>query len=567
MSKRILIIFALALVLVTGFIIFFLSGGDVESFSKKKNQAKIYDNWEESYKIEESNATGVSLFNELLEYRTKKTSVIIEEKIDSLALSDTNTTYIFIGNEFQLKTEEFDSIISRVYAGSNLFLAYKGISSNIFDFFFENSGFLWHFSEYVDVYTDTNLRMHTVFQGDTVAIKWNYFPFSKLKFEENEHISSINSLSEIDIYSNFLDIQIGSGHVFLHSNPELFQNYQLLSKNGYKHAEFVVQNIPENHTLKWLEIGRFTDDGSEFNGEDENSSGERDNSYLQFIFNNKSLTLALLVAILGIILFLIFRTKRSKPIVPYIPKTGNQALSFAETIKEIYFKQQTPFSILQVMKKNFYTAVNKQFFIDISKKEDQQNGVKHLSEKTGISLENISNIISKLETKERLSVDYNYLEETAQLQQQFYTQTGIIKASLKTKIEAKSKKFNRKIALSITLLCVGIASILTGFYLLHKAEGLGITFWPLGIIIASLGARLLALPLLEVTGNELVFYFIFSKAHTINIIDIQQIYVENNISHFLTVEGKRFTINHSEMSKYDKQSYEQFIFPLINKKL
>lgn len=556
MPKKTLFGFGLGVAVLTAVLLYFLGGGQKAIVGKNRT---VYDNWEDSYLPEESQAYGISLFNELLEYRTKKKSKLVEYELDSIALAENKSTYMFVGEKFQLKNNEFDSIINRVKKGANLFLAYKEISTNIYDYFFNESGFLWHYSQYINVNADTTYRICSVFQDDTIAIAWNLFSFDRFRIGENNDFGNLTSLSSIQKYSNFADIEIGNGHVYLHSNPELFQNYQLLSKNGFNYSQFVVSHIPESHQIKWLEIGRFDEKYSLF---EKDGEGERDTSFLQLIFQNKALTFALLIALFGLILFIIFRTKRTKPIIPYVAPSVNQSLNFAETIKEIYYKQQTPYSILQVMRKNFLIAVNKQFFVDISKGEKE---IKVLAEKANIEEKQIRYLLDRFETKEPTSVDYSYLEEVSGLQQQFYAKSGIIKSRVKEKSALKTKRFNRKIGLSVFIILLGISSILYGFYLLHRAEGFGISLWPLGILITILGARLYGLPVLKINENQLTFYPILGKKQKITVDLIHQIRIEGNKIIFETHDQKTFIIPNQVISKYDKKTFEQYIYTLQNK--
>lgn len=564
MPKRVVIYIGLALALFTALLLFLFLEPEKRARQSKKSNVDAFDNWEESYMLDESNATGVSLFNELLEFKTKKPSILIENKLDSTSLADTNTTYIFIGNQFQLKTDEFDSIIDRVKNGTNLFLAYKDISSNIFEYFFKKSGFMWDYEEKIalEIDTDSTLNLSAVFQGDTIAIPWNVYNFSQIKEEDNEDVNFVYSLSEIRGYSNFLAFEIGLGTVYLHSNPELFQNYQLLSKNGYTHSQFVIENIvPEYHQIKWLELGRFESQDAV-----EEILIEKENSYLQIIFDRKALTIALLVTLLGVILFLIFRTKRSQPIVPYIPKSYNQSLTFAETIKEIYFKQQTPLSILKVMKKNFYIAVNKQFFIDISKSERDAE-LKSLSEKTGIKLDKLKEFIQKIECKHDALVDYKFLEEVSHLQQEFYLKTGIIKPRLQKKLALKSMLIQRKILVPILQIAVGLPFICAGFLLLSMGKPYGVISLIAGIAFIFAGLLMVQLPILTIKDEEIVFHKTPFSKKTILKSDLSHVTRQGDKVFFTTNDNQVFALNKAIISKYDQAKFDQFIFPLIDNTL
>lgn len=566
MPKRILLIFGLSLVLLTVLVMYLIQGGSSENGGSASNPAFQSSNWEESYSVTDSNARGLSIFNELLEYRTKKRSAIIEDKLTK-KMMDSNVTYLFVGTDFQLKTSEFDSLLMQVDKGANLFIAFDAVSENIYNHFFVESEFDWDYSELQYLrFGDTKkpLKLCNVFQTDTVARVWNFFPFDSLYLDDNNQVERVTSLSSANGYCNMLDAEIGKGHVYLHSNPHLFQNYQLLSENGYAYSKFMVDLIPANHQVKWLELGRLDEESTRNTRQD--SGGQQDNSYLQFIFKHPALTIALLLAIFGIILYLIFRTKRSKPFIPYLPKTANHSLSFADTIKEIYFKQQTPYRMLQVMRKNFVVAVNKQFFIDLSKAEKEAE-IKMLAEKSGLELKRIELLIRKFETRVETAVDYNYLQEASQMQQQFYRDTGIIKDKQFVRTQAKMRKMNRPMWIPLALIFVGIFSILFGFYQLFLANGFGIILWPVGMIMLILGIRMLMLPILKTDAEHITFYYLFGRKKKYHLQEITHVEMIGGITRFTTDDNRIHSINHNSISIYDRGAYQQFISPFIKDQL
>ena len=559
MPKKLLVIFAAVIVIFTLIVFYLFQDPASTSLS---NKAFVSTEWEETFSVEDKNPNGIFLFNELLEFQTKKTSTIIDQEIDSLSLPKYNTSYFFIGDQFLLKTEEFDSILNRVEKGSNLFIAYNTLSDNIHSFFFNKAEFIWEYSDYLDVYVENkNMRFASVFQSDTVCSEWNLFPKNNIK---KYHFDTVNSESSVQNLSNFLNFNFGKGHIYLHSNPKLFSNYQLLSKNGFDYAQFVAEKIPKNHQIKWLEIARYSEEESMHNqGE---GSGQKDSSFLKLIFDSKTLTLALLISVLGIILYLIFRTKRSEPLIPYIPKSVNHSLIFADTIKEIYYRQQTPYNILQVMHKNFQVAVNKQFFVDISK-QNNELGLNVLHEKSGISKQKIGELISKLATNDQTLVNFQYLEEVSKLQQEFYKESGIIKAKVKKKIDSKAKNISRKMFIPLVLIVVGIALILASFYFLHKSRGSVIVFWPLGILFLGIGIRMFLLPILKFEKETITFYFIFSAKKRFNFEELSAIDIKNKITVFTISDTQKFIVNHADISIFDLNRYEQIITTLKEPKL
>jgi hypothetical protein len=528
-----------------------------EEVTRKKFSS---DKWEFSYNMKDKSANGLFLFNQMLEFQTKKTSGVIKNNFDSSSFANPNTAYFFIGKQFELQTEEFDSILLNIEKGASLFIAYEALSENINAYFFDSEILKWEYNSYLDIYiSKKNRRLYNVNQADTTACGWNLFNHNYIKQfgdgnykKEASHLNSPISISYI----------LGKGNIYLHCNPKLFVNYQLLSNDGFAFSQYFVEKIPKNHLVKWLEIAKL----KELELEDE-GTGEKDKSMLQFIFNSKALTVALLISGLGLILFLIFRTKRSMPFIPYLQKTQNNSLIFAETVKEIYFKKQSPYQLLQLMKKNFYSAVSKQFFVDLSKPEKREQSLASLLEKSKYSAQNIQELIEKLENTNEKGVDFNYLERVSKLQQEFYLNAAIISKAVSKKTESKERNINRKIFLPLLLIFVGIALCLSSFYFLHKSIGGAVSLLPISIFCLVIGIRMFSLPLLKIKGNQLTFYKLYKARIKISISELQKIEIFAGETQFHLNENIIITLNNNDISLFDKNYFEQFISPYLIKNL
>ena len=562
MSKKGVLIFGVVLALLALAVLYL--------FKEDPNQENLdtyySSNWENKYVIEEKGPRGISIFNELLEFRTKLTTSQIADTLKEKHLND-STTYVFIGDKFQLKKEEFDSLVNRVERGSNLFLAYQEISNYIHLFLFSKNHYEWNFSQHLDVSYGKQrkwLRLSAVHQSDTVAKLWNFLDMKSARYGWLSKIDDVRPLSSVDGHCNMIEFDLGKGHIYVHSNPEVFQNYQLLSKNGYEYAQFMLQHIPKYHHVKWLELGRLDDSMND--GDGDKGGGKKDDSYLQFIFKNKALTIAFILSVLGLILYLIFRTKRSQPLVPYVAKSANHSLSFADTIKEIYFRKQTPFSILKVMRKNFTIAVNKQFFIDIGK-EEKEKEIALLAEKSGVPLKRVQQIIEKFEIEEPSAVDYAYLHKISDLQQQFYRDTGIIKDKMIERVEGRAMEIKRKMWIPVALIFFGIFSIFYGFYLLFLAQGIGILLWPTGIVLLSFGIRQLVLPVLKVKEENITFYYLFRRKKKYRKDQLITITVDEGQTQFEMDDQAIHQIVHTDISQYDLHVFEQFVSTYLKEKL
>src|SRR5690606_32272675 len=138
-------------------------------------------------------------------------------------------------------------------------------------------------------------------------------------------------------------------------------------------------------------------------------------------------------------------------VVPYLDKKKNMTLAFTDTITSIYFADRNPYVLLNVQKRNFYEAVQKHFFVDLSKRKEDKE-IMTLSQKSNIPASEIAEMIRLFETTEVSKVDENYLIDLAKMQVAFYQKTGMISSRVQAKIEAKEFKLYRNMWISTVLL-------------------------------------------------------------------------------------------------------------------
>jgi hypothetical protein len=361
--------------------------------------------------------------------------------------------------------------------------------------------------------------------------------------------------------SNFIRLKHGDGFIYLHTNPEFFFNYQLKRDQGYRYTSFALNQVSKDNNLYLLELGRLldgTDNSDEYDSEVE--GGTEDSSYLKFLLKSPSFMAAMGLTLLGLFLFLVFRSKRMQPIVPFISKKKNMSLAFAETITSIYLSKQNPVGILQVQRKNFYDAVYKHFFIDISRRtEDRQREIRIFSEKSTIPEEEIMELINLFEPKNAANINDDYIINLAKKQRAFYLQTGMISSEIIRKVEGRMFVCQRNLWFSYLLILGGIYVIILGLYYLVNAIGIGIGLWPIGAFILTFGIRRLSTPLLSVEKDTFTFYPLFVKKKIYQLEDLLHISRLKN-GYLLTFkENRKITISKFELSSFDKTQFERFI--------
>ncbi len=528
---------------------------------KKKNVLYKSADWQKSYKINAHNPFDLLIFRKIL-YKalpTKETVVFNHKQFKKIS-SDTNALFLFVGNRLVMKQTDLDELLNSVYKGSMLFIATDGFSKNITSLVEEeNINFNYIFIDKVKIQANTfEQNFASVFQNDTVAAVWPVFQDETQSYE-----STLNG------FGNMKLIQHGKGTILIHTSPVLFTNYQMEKFAGFKHFEHVLSYLPQKHKI-WLEFVKNTNlegdrksvrspnDMNDTDGYKSNSSKsakvEGDSELLKMIFSSIALKIAYFLTIIGVILFLIFRTKRLRPAVTVLEKEEDGTKNYTETLARIYEVKSTPAALLEVIRTNFYTQINRVFGIDLNLAKGED--VAFLAERCNATLEQIDSLILKLNPKQSALVTHDYLIEVAKEKRSFYALAGIIS---KSELEKEQLNFilRREMLLpSIILLVSTLIGFLALFSLAAKL-GVGVGLIPLAFFGFYLGARMLNLPLIISTQEEIIFPQLMRKSITFKRENLTRFEITTNHAEF-TFALSSVRISLAQVSKIDRHLLQLF---------
>lgn len=538
----------------------FSSGDDDPTGSNKQlRPAFVSSDWVQKYQINDKNPLGLYLFTTLTQaHLDKKHSVKVlntSNELDSLQLTDhSKKTYMFVGKYFGMDIDKMDSILSDVRRGSRLFLSFDNLYDEHYFQLFDSVSFQFDYDQEVNVYAKGKpYNMLNVFQNDTVACKW--WAFNEYGFKgKSQELSSFMEMP------NFLKVQYGKGYLYLHTTPKLFFNYQLKRKSGYQYTAFVLNNLPKNQDVHLLEFGRLPDDDGDYNIDDDGDqeTAKQDDSLLQLIFKEPNLLIALLLCILGLILFVIFRSKRTRPVVPFIPKKKNMTMAFAETITSIYLSKRNPYGLLQVQRKNFYDTIHRYFFVDLNHRNEDRE-LQMLSEKSNTPIEEIRALIGKFETKAAGSVDEEFVANLAKQRHAFYRKVGIISDKLVERIQKREMVFKRAVWLPNLMLSFGLAVIIIGLYVLTDSGAVGIMLIPIGMLFLVLAILRLSKPYLTITKEHLTYYSPYARKFVYNRSDLNSTEILESGAILSFNNNKKLIINYWDLSAFDRKQFERFV--------
>lgn len=267
----------------------------------------------------------------------------IDESV-SLQLPDdvTDAVYIFVGKENYMDSLDLQKLGDFVRNGNDAF-----ISSQVSIIDLLGKGFigdhLWAIC--VGEIRATSIKVNLTkadyehktdfyyqFLRDTTFINWTYFDTCELEILERkpECIAMLDSsnyrvVEHFDnIFPNLIRVAVGNGHLYMHANPIMFTNYYLVKDEGFLYANqtfgpFAGKKVYWDEASKTPKVPKNEYD-----------------SFLRFVFSKPGLLWGWYVLLAGVLLFLLFRTKRMQKIIPLLPEKQNHSAEFIKSVAMLY---------------------------------------------------------------------------------------------------------------------------------------------------------------------------------------------------------------------------------------
>ncbi len=246
--------------------------------------------------------------------------------------------------------------------------------------------------------TTAKLRDTLGFRFKTVSFKDNYYlqlTDKKLgnnrlfidKFPDNKGFSYIREDIEVlgktlykssnqadAINADFIKVNFGKGHFYIHSEPLILTNYYLLqSKNQY--IESVFSYLPDRETVWFME-----------------NDAPLSMSPMRFILSNPPLKSAWYLLLFGLLIFVIFNAKRKQRIVPIKEPLKNTSVDFIRSIGNLYLQEGDFHEMMAKKAQYFLNKVRMDLMIDTQHLDEPF--IHKLQLKTGKNIEKIREAVS-----------------------------------------------------------------------------------------------------------------------------------------------------------------------------
>ncbi len=366
-------------------------------------------NWLETYKENSREPYGAYVIFELLKsYFPNEPTVVLEEKLsESLPLGgDKTANYISMGEGLLLDSADVEKLLEFVEQGNKAFIFSRTIPFDLMDeLYFDDCDAMYWDDYYAlrDSVVLTNLvhpalkrdsafRYTYIYRGKTAAYRWQYI--DPVYFcDSTRSLIRLGMLN--DSLINFAKIKYGAGDFFLHTNPIVFTNLNLLEEEALNYADRVFSHLEEG-PVYWDKYGRISEATARRLNNIPLPPGERrlsNETPLQYILSQPSLAWAWYTLLAATLLYLAFRAKRKQRIIPVLEENNNTSLEFVRTIGRLYFLQNNHRQLCLQKMKLFKAFVREKYQL-VMRGQESEELVERLANKSEVSPELIEKIFS-----------------------------------------------------------------------------------------------------------------------------------------------------------------------------
>ncbi|WP_164549887.1 DUF4350 domain-containing protein [Nonlabens ponticola] len=189
---------------------------------------------------------------------------------------------------------------------------------------------------------------------------------------------------------NFVETRVGDGAIYYHLNPIAFSNYYML-------------NGKENYVAEAMS---YLNDGDVYFDDYGKSGRKVIQSPVRFILSDSALSAAYYLAIVAILLYIIFVSKREQRIVPVVKPLENATVDFTKTIGDLYFESGDYDAIVDKKILFFLENIRSRYYLNTQELNDVF--MNRLAVKSGKSVKQTADIINYIKLLKSKSINYEH---------------------------------------------------------------------------------------------------------------------------------------------------------------
>lgn len=269
--------------------------------------------------------------------------------------------YIVINSEFAPDEYDAEELLDFVAGGGSAFIAAETIAGDFADTLGIEVGHIFNgLDDSCDiVLVNPALAAHSTMHLQRYSLMARFTAFDTTK-------ATVLG-THADSTANFLAIPFGKGAFYIHTVPAAFTNYNMLRGSNYRYACAALSYLPVQ-TTRWDEfykVGRTTD-----------------RSPLRFVLSSPPLAWAWRLLLVAVLLFFVFKAKRSQRAIPIVVPPANATLDFVTTVGKLYFQHGDIQNIAQKKSIYFLEHLRSRFRVQTSVLDDEL--AEHVARKAGV---------------------------------------------------------------------------------------------------------------------------------------------------------------------------------------
>lgn len=333
------------------------------------------------------------------------------------------SVYIVLAEKLYYSEQELWSLQEWLYSGNDIVLIGDEFGTELTDYLYLGKPGYWTLEDNATVTSGvlsnagnpSRAQLHTFTGFGTISrdydfemYRQNLFPWG-FSLDSGRVADSLKQamqvISAVDGgLANAVLFQVGAGRLILVNSPLVFSNYALLQKNNYHYLEDVLSYVHPEVRRVYYGVG---------------SVRSNDHSNWSVIWQNVPIRVAILLALLGIVTYVLVNLRRKQHIIPVIKPLMNESKSFVETIASLYYNKRNNRNIAQKMIQHFFENVRTHYKLNTS--ELDEAFCEKLSLRSGNSLAETNALIYKIKSvlEDTVIIDDKYLHSLYVSMQKF----------------------------------------------------------------------------------------------------------------------------------------------------
>ena len=355
--------------------------------------------WDRTFDAKDKNPFGAYVLRQELEHIIDQKNTTIErplyEYLDSAKKTDANL--FFYTSYFSMGEAAEDKLLDYVNRGGKAMIVAEEIDRYFLDSLGVETDSFYGYKKGVNIKKQVRVRL----MNDNNKIHYGKSELGEVfkKLPKNATILGAITYKEFAL-PNFVAIQFGKGTIYLHLTPDLFGNYYLL--NSAAQYAYVAKSLSylDDKPLAWYDF---------------KANMDQYRTPLRVLLLNDGLRQAWYVLLAGLVLLLVFRSRREQRAVAVVAPEPNLSKDFCGTIATLYYENGVPGNMVAKKIDYFLHDLRNRFHLDtLALRENDFS--EELAERSGVSLMEtqalIKLIVRMQDAKQHDLVDLKLINDT-----------------------------------------------------------------------------------------------------------------------------------------------------------